>query len=81
MKDIADLLIENKRAVEELERRAAEKAGMRFLFFDEAKALGKGREEYIAGYVETLVGDIAEECIEAVKRGKEIHGRIEKRTP
>ena len=81
MKDLADRLVENKRAVEELERKAAEKAGMRFLFFDEIKLFGKDRDRYIKEYVDTLLGDIAGEILEAVKLGKEIHGRIEERTP
>ena len=81
MKDLADRLIENKRAVEALERRAAEKAGMRFLFFDETKLFGKERDRYIKEYVDTLLGDIAGEILGATKLGKEIHGKIEERTP
>ena len=81
MKDLADRLIENKRAIEALERRAAEKAGMKFLFFDETKLFGKEQDRYIKEYVDTLLGDIAREILEAVKLGKEIHGKIEERTP
>jgi hypothetical protein len=81
MKDIANLLLENKRAIEDLERKAAEKAGMRFLFFDETKLFGKDRDRYIKEYVDILLGDITGEILEAIKLGKEIHGRIEERTP
>ncbi len=81
MKEIADYLLENKRAVEKLERKAAEKAGMRFLFFDETKLFEKRRERYIREYVETLLNDIAEEIFEAIDLGKEIHERLEERTP
>jgi hypothetical protein len=80
MKDIADLLLKNKRAVEELERKAAEKAGMRFLFFDEIKLFGKDRNRYIKEYIDTLLNDITGEIFEAIKLGEEIHGRIEERT-
>ena len=77
MKDLADLLIENNRAVEKLERKAAEKAGMRFLFFDEARLFGKYRDQYVKKYIDVLLGDIAGEILEAVNLGKKIHEKLE----
>lgn len=74
---LADRLIENKRAVEELERKAAEKAGMRCLFFDETRLFGKRRDRYVTGYIDILLGDIAPEILEAVRLGKAKHGAIE----
>jgi len=77
MKDLADRLVENKRAVEVLERKAAEKAGMRFQLFDETRVFGKEQEAYAKDYVGLLLEDIGPELIEAVKLGKARHGAIE----
>ncbi len=79
MRDLAEVLVGNKRKIEELERKAAEKAGMRFLFFDEAKLFGKQRDKYIADYIERLIKDLWPEILEAAKLGKETYGEIEKR--
>jgi len=71
-------IIKNKERIEQLERKAAEKAGMRFLFFEEEKAMGKEGNKYIRRYIERLIEDLKPEILEAAKLGKETYGEIEK---
>lgn len=66
MKDLAA----TTRQVQLLENAACDKAGVRFLLFEEEKMLGKERETYIAHYIALVLADIAPEVIEAAKIGK-----------
>jgi hypothetical protein len=66
MKDISKVI----RRTQELENSAADKAGVRFLLFQEEKLLGKDRDAYIQAYVDMLLADIAPEVIEAAQLGR-----------
>lgn len=63
-------LREHLRELEILENDTAEIAGMRFLFLDEKKLLGKDSKKYIADYVAQLEKDITVNVIKAAKLGQ-----------
>lgn len=76
---VAEILINNKRKIERLERKAAEKAGMRFLFFDDAKLFVKDKDKYIENFIERLIEDLMPEILMAARLGKETYEAIKKR--
>ncbi|MAH50274.1 hypothetical protein CMI37_30920 [Candidatus Pacearchaeota archaeon] len=68
------------RKIQQLENKASEKAGQRFLLIDERKLFGsaKKRAEYIGGFANQLLIDIMPEMVAASKLGEGLMEQVGK---
>ena len=64
------------RKLQQLENKAAEKAGMRFMVLDEKKLMGGQSEKYVKEFVERLTTDIGPEVLKSAQMGKALVNKV-----